>query len=56
MRKHYFFDFWKHKKTTWSKDEYLNYLYYHGWITVHDYKLAHLNGVNINKLLEHKEH
>ena len=55
MKKHYFFDFWKHKKT-WTKNEYLDYLYYHGLITVHDYKLARLNGVNINKLLERKEH
>lgn len=54
MKKHYFFDFWKHKKT-WTKDEYLDYLYYHGWITVHDYKLARLNGVNLDNLLMKKK-
>ena len=52
--KHYIFDFWKHKKT-WSKDEYLDYLYYHGQITVYDYKLARLHGVNLDNLLMKKK-
>ena len=54
MQKHHVFDFWKRKKT-WNKDEYLNYLYYHGWITVHDYKLAHLHGTNLNAILDKRK-